>query len=130
MTVKLPLDILPIVSIALQFTVVVVIGKVAPDAGIQVTIGLSGSVSVEVAEKVIAFPHDAVASAVIFAGRLSTGAVVSIVNEVTASTLLALVAASVTVIVQVEYVPSARVMKVIVFRPTVAEVVTLEHHPA
>lgn len=54
---------------------------------------------------------------------------VLMVNVLTLRTLLAFVAASVTVIVQSEYVPSARVLKVMVFDPDEAEVVALLHDP-
>lgn len=99
---KLPLATLPTVSVALQLTVVVAIEKVAPDAGLQVTTGLTGSTSVEVAEKVTVAPELDVASCVIFEGRLKSGAAVSTVNEFTERILLAFVAASVTRIVQFE----------------------------
>ena len=51
------------------------------------------------------------------------------VNDVTESGFEALFAASVTVIVQSEYVPFARVLKVMVLSPTVASVVAEEHEP-
>jgi len=45
--VKLALDVLPCVSVALQPTVVVPIGKVAPEAGLHETVAASsGSVAV------------------------------------------------------------------------------------
>lgn len=59
---KLPFETFPTVSVALQLTVVVVIGKVVPEAGLQVTVGLAGSTSVEVAEKVTVVPEFEVAS--------------------------------------------------------------------
>ncbi len=62
--------------------------------------------------------------------RTTEGAQVSIVNEDTEMVLLIFVAASVTVIVQAGYVPSARELKVIVLSPTIAPVLALEHPPA
>lgn len=51
------------------------------------------------------------------------------VNEVTARVLEVLPAVSVTMIVQLEYVPTARAVSVIVFDPDEALVVTLLHDP-
>ena len=69
----------------------------------------------------------ALAAGVVIVG--AEGIVVSTVNEVTARILLALLAASVTVMVQFEYVPSARAVNVIVFAQTVADVVALLQEP-
>ena len=57
------------------------------------------------------------------------GEVVSIVNEVTISKLERFPSVSVTLTVQFEYVPSAKVLKVIVLDPRVAVVVILEQDP-
>ena len=56
---------------------------------------------------------------------LSVGAVVSIVKELTERLLLELLALSLTVIVQLVYVPSDRVLKVIVLLSAEAVVVEL-----
>lgn len=58
-----------------------------------------------------------------------TGAVVSIINGAKVRILLTLFAASLTVIVQFEYAPSARVLRVRVLVPTLAEEVVLVHEP-
>ena len=60
---------------------------------------------------------------------LSVGAVVSIVKELTESELLVLPKLSVTVIVQLVYVPSARALNVIVLLEAVAAVVELLQLP-
>ena len=57
------------------------------------------------------------------------GALVSMVNEVTANGVEALPAVSVTVTVQSLYVPSVRVLKVIRLAPDAATVVVLEQLP-
>ena len=59
----------------------------------------------------------------------TVGAVVSIVKLETDKGALALFAASVTVIVQLEYVPSARELNVIGLFPAIAEVVALKQEP-
>ena len=51
------------------------------------------------------------------------------VKEVIVRVLLAFPSESVTIIVQLEYVPSLKVRKVIVLFPLVAEVVPDEHEP-
>lgn len=76
-TVKLPLVVLPRVSDAEQLTVVVVIGKVLPDAGTQVTGRAPSTISLAVGEKVATAPLGEVASRVMFAGKFSAGPVVS-----------------------------------------------------
>ena len=60
---------------------------------------------------------------------LSVGAVVSIVKELTERLLLELLALSLTVIVQLVYVPSDRVLKVIVLLSAEAVVVELLQLP-
>ncbi len=62
--------------------------------------------------------------------RVTVGPAVSTVNEGTESRDEVFVAASVTVTVQLLYVPSVSVVKVIVFDPDVAEVVAELHDPA
>ena len=59
----------------------------------------------------------------------STGATVSITNVGTDNAALAFPAASVTVIVQSEYVPCANVLNVTVLFPLVAETSAAEHEP-
>ena len=60
---------------------------------------------------------------------LSVGAVVSIVKELTDKLSLVLLLLSVTVMVQLLYVPSAMALKVIVLLSTVASVVELLQLP-
>ena len=76
-TVKLPFAVLPRVSDAEQLTVVLVIGNVLPDAGVQVTGRGPSTMSVAVAENVATAPDELVASSVMFDGRVSAGGVVS-----------------------------------------------------
>ena len=57
------------------------------------------------------------------------GAVMSIVKEVIVSVLLAFPAESVTVIVQSEYVPSLKAIRVIMLLPLVADAVPDEQEP-
>ncbi len=61
---------------------------------------------------------------------VSDGAVVSIVKVLTDKFSLVLLSLSVTLIVQLSYVPSARVLKVIGLLLTLAEVVELLQPPA
>ena len=60
---------------------------------------------------------------------LSDGAIVSIVKDPTDRVLLVLLTLSVTVMVQLLYVPSASALKVIVLLPVVAAVVELLQLP-
>ena len=60
---------------------------------------------------------------------LSVGPVVSIVNELTESALLALLTPSVTVIVQLVYVPSESSLNVIVLFPATEELSSLLQLP-
>ncbi len=76
-TVKLPCAVLPAVSVAEQLTVVVPSPNVAPETGVHVTAGFAGFVSLAVALNETAAPEGPVASAVMLAGRLSVGGVVS-----------------------------------------------------
>ena len=55
--------------------------------------------------------------------------VVSTIKEVIVSVLLAFPAASVTIIVQSEYVPSLKVRKVMVLFPEIADAIPDEHEP-
>ena len=59
----------------------------------------------------------------------SEGVSSEMVKEVTVRVLLAFPSESVTIIVQSEYVPSLKDVKVIVFLPLVAEVIPDEHEP-
>jgi hypothetical protein len=77
-TLKLPLEVLLLVSDAEQLTAVVPIGKVLPEEGAQVTGTEPSTASFAVgAEYVTVAPEDPVASTAISAGRLITGGVVS-----------------------------------------------------
>ena len=68
---------LSLLSVAEQVTVVVPIGKVLPDAGVQTGVIEPSTVSVAVAVNVTTAPAELVASVVISAGTVTTGAVVS-----------------------------------------------------
>ncbi len=76
-TVKLPLAVLLWVSLAEQLTVVVAIGKVEPEAGAHVTGREPSTASLAVAVKLTTAPAELVACAVMLAGSVSTGGVVS-----------------------------------------------------
>ncbi len=106
-TVKLPLAVLPRVSLAEQLTVVVAIGKVEPEAGVQLTGRGPSTASIAEAVKVTTLPEELVASAVILAGRVSTGFTESICHEMLAELGSTLPAGSVAVTVKV-WTPSAR----------------------
>jgi hypothetical protein len=67
-TLKLPV-VVPVVAVAVQFTVVVPSGKIEPDAGAQEMVALS----VAVTTYVTAAPAALVASAVMSGGSVSTG---------------------------------------------------------
>lgn len=103
---------------------VVVVGFVVRLALAIETVAPVSQVPVAVLVEVMIF---ALADGAVIVG--AEGVVVSIVNDVTARILLALLDESVTVIVQLEYVPSVRALKVIVLAPNVAEVVALVHDP-
>ena len=81
-----PFAMLPAVSVAEQFTIVVPSAKVEPDAGRQVTAGIAGFASVAVAVKETVRPAAPVASTVRLAGRFSVGGVVS--HEITVADAL------------------------------------------
>jgi hypothetical protein len=67
----------PAASVAEQLTVVVVIGKVEPDAGLHVAVIEPSTLSVAVTVKLTEAPDGPVASTVIGEGTVSTGGVVS-----------------------------------------------------
>ena len=68
---------LPAVSVAEQVTVVGPSAKVLPDAGVQTGVIEPSTVSVAVAVNVTTAPLGPVASAVMSAGTVTTGSVVS-----------------------------------------------------
>src|SRR6266851_5435858 len=76
-TVKVPLAELPLVSVAVQFTVVLPSAKVLPEAGEQLGVTGPSIASLAVAVKLTEAPMGPVASAVMLAGRVSAGGVVS-----------------------------------------------------
>src|SRR5438477_7039547 len=76
-TVNEPEEALVCESVAVQFTVVVAMANVEPEAGVQTTPTTPSTMSDAVAVNVTAAPLEPVASVVIFAGRLSDGGVVS-----------------------------------------------------
>ncbi len=74
-------------SLAVQETFVVPSGNVAPEAGLQLTLGLGSTLSVAVTVKLTAAPAELVASAVRFERPARTGGVLSatvMVNEAVA----------------------------------------------
>jgi hypothetical protein len=100
-TVNDPVPVLPRVSLAVQVTVVAPSGNVAPLAGVQLTATTPSSVSVADALYVKAAPVGPVASALAFAGTVTTGPVVSAtvtVNEADRLLPRASVAVHVTVV--------------------------------
>src|SRR6266498_2270073 len=76
-TVNEPCPVLPCASVALHCTVVVPSGNVEPLAGVHVTATLPSTMSVALAVYVTTAPLALVASAVMFAGSVSAGGVVS-----------------------------------------------------
>src|SRR5216684_3804898 len=78
-TWKLPVLVLPAGSLAVQVTVVTPAGNVDPEAGLQLMVKVAVSLSGSVAETayVTTAPLALVATAVMFAGRLRVGAVLS-----------------------------------------------------
>src|SRR5438477_2186511 len=64
-------------SLAVQVTVVVPVGKMLPEAGVQTGDRLPAQASLAVAEKETTAPALLVAVTIIFAGTLRTGGVVS-----------------------------------------------------
>ena len=85
MTLKLFTAMLPAASLAEQLTVVVPGGKIVPEDGAHVTVGLAGpAVSAAAAVKVTTAPAGMLWGTLILAGRVSEGGVVSVmvmVNE-------------------------------------------------
>ena len=78
MTVNVFEPVFPFASVALTVTVVVPIGNVEPDGGAAVGVMAPSTVSVASASvNVTGAPEGPVASAVMFAGTVTTGAVVS-----------------------------------------------------
>ena len=77
-TLKLALPVLLCASVAEQVTVVVVSrAKVEPERGEQVGVIAPSTISLAVAVKVTAAPEGPVASAVMLAGKVNAGGVVS-----------------------------------------------------
>src|SRR5215831_20922648 len=77
-TTKLPLDVFPARSVAVQATLVFPIGNILPEDGLQITTGDGSSASDAVARKATAAPDGLVAFTAKLAGTLSTGATWSI----------------------------------------------------
>jgi hypothetical protein len=100
-TVNDAAPLLPVVSVAVQVTVVGPSGNVDPLAGVQLTATLPFTRSFAVAVKVKLAPVAPVASTVAFAGTVTTGPVVSAtvtVNDAAPLLLLASVAVHETVV--------------------------------
>src|SRR5438477_9286605 len=76
-TVNEPVEALLCESVAVQFTVVVATANVEPEAGVQTTPTTPSTMSVALAVNVTTAPLEPVASAVMFAGTLNEGGVVS-----------------------------------------------------
>jgi hypothetical protein len=74
---KPAVPVLPAASRAVQVTLVVPTGKLAPEGGTQVTAGLGDPASLAVAVKLTTAPPGPVASRVMLPGTITTGAVVS-----------------------------------------------------
>jgi hypothetical protein len=74
---KLPLAVLPALSVAEQSTFVVPTGKVLPEDGVQFTVTDPSTMSEADAEKVTTAPDGPVASSTMSEGRVSVGGVVS-----------------------------------------------------
>src|SRR5690348_16316325 len=77
-TLKLPAAVLPCASLAEQFTVVVPIPNIDPDAGMHDTGTAPSTTSLAVAGYVTAAPSGDVGSATMSAGSVSTGGIVSV----------------------------------------------------
>ena len=110
-TVKLPLAVLLWASVAEQFTVVVPRANVLPEAGEQLTATGPSTRSLADAEYETAAPDGPVASAVIFAGSVRVGGVVSCTVTVKlplAVLLWASVAEQFTVVVPRQRAPRGR----------------------
>lgn len=103
-TVNEQLDAFDEASVAVQFTVVVPIANVLPDAGAQTTLGLASHVSVAVAVNVTGAPLGPVHSLDAFVGHVIVGATVSrtvTVNEHAEEFPVASVAVQFTVVVAI-----------------------------
>src|SRR5688572_2866982 len=74
-TVNVPRPTLPAASLALQVTIVAPSANASPEAGPQLTATGPSTSSIAVARNVTTAPAGPTASAVILAGRLSTGGV-------------------------------------------------------
>ena len=83
MTRKLPLEVLPAASLAVQFTVVMPIENRLPEAGEQLTTGEGSTLSVAVTLKLTTAPRRLVAAVRILPGRDRMGAVTSLKVAVT-----------------------------------------------
>ena len=81
-TLKLPLEELPLKSAAEQFTVVAPRGKVDPEAGTQVTGTEPSTASDAEAVKFTTAPAELEACTMMLAGRVKTGGVVSLEGEI------------------------------------------------
>lgn len=90
------------------------IGKVVPEAGVQVTVGLAGSTSVDVAVNVTTLPPGDVASWLILEGSASTGQTPSATDIMILSSAAALPG--------VTPVPTKDIKRISTILPTVAAV--------
>ena len=79
MTLKLPLTLLPLLSVAVHVTGVVPMGKALPETGEQFTTGLGSVLSVAETSKVTCAPSAVVALTMMSSGSSSIGSVVSAV---------------------------------------------------
>jgi hypothetical protein len=103
-TWKLPVAVFPAVSLTVQFTVVVPIVNVAPDAGLQFGDRDPETRSLAVAEYVTVLPADESASTVVLDGKFRVGFVVSwtvTLNDMVAVLFAASVAVQVTGVVPI-----------------------------
>jgi hypothetical protein len=115
-TVKLPESVLPLVSWALQLTVVVPTGNVAPEAGVHVGVRAPSTASFAVAEKLAVAPLGPVASTVMSPGTETVGETPSV--TVTLNEALPVLPAS-SVAVQVTVVcPTENVLPEALSQPT------------
>ena len=69
--------VLPAASVAVQVTVVIAIGNVDPDAGVQTGVSGPSTASTAEEEKLTGAPAGLTALTVMLAGTVTTGAVVS-----------------------------------------------------
>jgi hypothetical protein len=104
-TVKLQLTLFPLVSVAVQVTVVVPIEKSEPDSGAQTTVGLASQMPVVVTVKLAGVPAGPAHSTTMFGGHWMAGGIVPSTVTVKLHALLwplASVAAQFTVVVPSE----------------------------